>query len=225
MATATDSIHPSQVKDLRGRRFTHLVVIEPAPTKGVGARWVCRCDCGQLKIVAATHLVQETIKSCGCFRNQLIGHANSTHGATHTPEFKIWSGMLDRTTNPRGKAYARYGARGIGVSDQWRSFSTFIADMGLRPSAEHSLDRINNDASYSRENCRWATRLEQARNRNGNHRLDFHGENLTLVEWTARLGFTKNVLISRLRLGWTVERTLTTPLLRIRKSWRISPPA
>jgi hypothetical protein len=140
--------------------------------------------------------------------------AHATHGKTHSPEWNTWQGMKKRCSLVSRHDYHRYGGRGITVCDRWRdSFENFFADMGLRPSASHSLDRINNDGNYEPSNCRWATTNVQASNRSDNVTLTHGGVTLTLMEWSLRLGRDYSTIWRRLRKpGWTVEDALFKPL-------------
>lgn len=100
------------------------------------------------------------------------------------------------------------------MCDLWRrSFEAFIADVGNKPTPEHTLDRIDTNGDYEPANVRWATRKQQARNTRANHRLTFNGETLCLAEWAERMGFKYSTIVMRLKLGWTVEQALTAPLV------------
>lgn len=138
-----------------------------------------------------------------------------THGMTKTPEYEAWRSMKVRCSCPRKANYDRYGGRGISVCHEWEtSFEEFYKSMGLRPSPEHSLDRIDNDGNYTPDNCRWATREEQARNkrRSGSHMITYAGRTMYLAEWAREKGLSYNALHDRLvRYRWPIEKALTRP--------------
>lgn len=201
------------VKNLVGQCFGRLIVIAYAGMKCKGALWLCRCDCPEHgeKIVVSRHLTSGGCKSCGCLDREYKASLK-THGGTYTVEFKIWSGIRTRTTNPKYHGWARYGGRGIVMSPEWlNSFETFLADMGPRPAPGMTIERIDNDGPYSKENCKWATKKEQGRNKRNNIRIPFDGENLTLSEWTEKWGFRKNTIRNRLIEGWPMEKIRDTP--------------
>lgn len=158
--------------DLVGRRFDRLLVLVRAGNAENGkTRFSCQCECGREKIVSGEHLRRGLIKSCGCYRVEFgrkVGSSFSTHRMTDTPEYQVWANMKDRCSNKRNGSFDRYGGRGIEVCDRWLgSFENFLADMGKRPSPNHSLDRWpNNDGNYDPGNCRWATRSQQQKNKN-----------------------------------------------------------
>jgi len=124
--------------------------------------------------------------------------------------------MKTRCYNPHRAKYERYGGRKIGVCERWlgnSGFINFLKDMGTRPSKAHSIDRIDNNKGYSPSNCRWATNIEQSRNRSTTHHITFQGETRTISEWAAATGLNYDTLKSRLnQLGWDVEKALTTPI-------------
>ena len=141
------------------------------------------------------------------------GRFTKKHGLSGTRIHRIWNGMIYRCHNERSHSYVWYGARGIKVCDRWRySIHNFIADMG-EPPPNKTLDRIDNDGDYCPENCRWATHREQMLNTSKNHHITFAGKTMTLGEWAAHIGMSRNTLTSRIcQYHWSAERSLTTPV-------------
>lgn len=196
--------------DLVGQRFGKLVVVgrdtSPSGTKRKRVKWVCQCDCGNTSSVTSDNLKSGTTTSCGCakFTAKLI------HGMTGTPTYKAWDGMIQRCTNPNDAKYSDYGGRGISICDRWRVFSNFLEDMGVKPEG-YELERMDNNRGYNPENCKWATRKEQNRNKRNSRLLTLGDETLCVTEWADRVGINYNTIIERLGRGWSVEKALTTP--------------
>lgn len=128
--------------------------------------------------------------------------------SSRTTEWRSWWAMRSRCGDPKHKHYATYGGRGITVCDHWTRYENFIQDMGRKPTPRHTLDRIDGDAGYSPENCRWATRGEQSSNLRTNRRLTYNSETHSLAEWSRRSGIHPATIGARLRRGWSVERAL-----------------
>lgn len=159
---------------------------------------LCRCDCGNTTEVAISNLTRK-VTSCGC-RLREVNHspAKGTHLQSYTPEHKVWDSMLQRCLNPASQCYASYGGRGITVCDRWLKFENFIQDMGKRPSANHSIERVCNNEGYNPDNCKWATRSEQARNRRSSRFIAHEGQTKTLIEWSEVLQVPYEALRQRL---------------------------
>lgn len=173
------------------------------------------CHCGKSFISRTQKVISGETKGCGCQKGQWMKNAikngykpRLTHGMRDAKEYSTWSGMLTRCTNSKEKSYSRYGARGIKICERWKSFENFYADMGPRPSDEHSLDRIDNNADYSPENCRWATKKEQCRNRRSNHIIEYGGKSMLLCEWAEKTGIGRLIIYKRLKRGWPIEKAL-----------------
>jgi len=123
--------------------------------------------------------------------------------------------MKRRCYNPNTPYYHLYGGRNITVCGRWKdSFVNFLADMGPKPSPEHTIDRIDNDGNYEPDNCRWATKMEQSHNSRKARLITYNGETLCLREWARRLGIGHMALSTRLNRGWSLKKALTTPPIR-----------
>lgn len=137
------------------------------------------------------------------------------HGMCRTPIHRTWLGMISRCENPKNPAFPNYGGRGIKVCDRWKTFSNFLDDVGSPPDGL-SLDRIDNDAGYKPENCRWADRRTQARNLRGRRMLTANGQTKSLAEWSDETGISIRTLWQRLNKGWTDQEAVMTPIVRNR---------
>ena len=156
--------------DLNGKTFGRLTAIS-VTKKGIRNKraWVCQCECGSEVILQTSMLMSGHTRSCGCLHREEVGNMSRSHGLSQTPEYNVWMNMKARCSNPNNDHYKYYGGRGIRVCERWRtSFEDFLHDMGSKPAAKHSIDRMNNDGNYTKENCRWATANEQARNKGDN---------------------------------------------------------
>lgn len=198
--------------NISGHKYAQLTVVRKV-SGGKHAMWLCICTCGVHKQIDEYSLRSGRTRSCGCY-NREVSARRRTHGhacgGRITPTYNAWAGMIQRCTH---KGYSAYYDRGISVCSRWRKFACFLADMGERPSARHSLDRIDNDGNYCKTNCRWATKIEQMRNMRTSVHVEWRGERLTIAAWAERLRLRQDTLRARLRAGWNVACALTAPRL------------
>lgn len=207
--------------DLSGRSFGRLAVVALDGVDDVGGRWMCKCQCGSVKVVHGHLLRRGQVKSCGCLKREvgrqrvaemrLLPHPRLRHGESRlgreTAEWRTWHSIKQRCSPEVG--HPDYAGRGIRICEEWRtSYETFLAHVGRRPSQRHSIDRINVDGHYEPGNVRWATKKEQARNRRTSRFIVCGQERRTLAEWGELTGVKIETIRERLRRGWSVERAL-----------------
>jgi len=145
---------------------------------------------------------------------------NYSHGMRQSSEYHAWDSMKQRCFNPNSKRYLDWGGRGITVCDRWKnSFENFLADMGSKPTAKHSIDRIDNDGDYCPENCRWATKAEQENNKRNNRLITIGCVTLNIAQWTKEMGFGETIIFMRLRRGWSEYKAVMTPVKQYKKNF------
>lgn len=191
----------SRYENIAGQKFGMLTAAEPQyVSRGGQMYWLCLCDCGNSKTVRASHLKRGNVRSCGCMRASKIDKRLYT----------IYNGMKQRCNNPNSPSYPYYGGRGIKICDKWlKSFEVF-SEWAIHNgySKDLTLDRINNDGNYEPQNCRWATRLEQANNTRKCKKITCNGETHSENEWSRILGISQTTISSRLRKGSSAEEVL-----------------
>lgn len=202
--------------DLSDKDFGEWKVLEYAGNKSK-KYFKCQCSCGYIAIIEAAQLKNGRSTSCG-HNGSSYKHGNAQHGLS--PTYQSWKAMLSRCTNEKTLDFSHYGGRGIHVCERWlHSFETFLADMGERPSIKHTIERKDNDGHYAPENCIWATRLEQGRNKRNNVKAELHGKMYCIAE-LARMANLPHMTIKYriVTLGWSAEKAITTPTRKKKES-------
>ncbi len=212
--------------DLTGRTFGSLTilalgtVIRGEAEKGYSQgkpvlRWLAKCECGDQREYLVRDFLDRNRQSCGC----LSAHNGyNSEGIrldfewSKSAEYRAYLGMRQRCLNPKGKHYKNYGGRGIKISQRWlESFANFYEDMKTRPTPEHSLERLDVNGPYSKENCTWATWPEQMRNKRRTVRLTYQGRTQCLTDWAREIGINYISLSKRIKC-WGLEKALSTPI-------------
>lgn len=200
-------------KDLSKYKFTCLQPIKPVGTnKHNTTLWLCICDCGEEKIVTRAHLVQQDIKSCGCYMRRKSRETcikrNTSHGMSKSRVYNIWANMKARCNNKGRKDNPYYYDRGITYDPAWDSFEVFYKDMG-DPPHKHELDRIDSDKGYYKDNCRWASRSQQMRNIRRTKRYNVYGEQLSIRDMSELYNIKYTTIRSRINgLKWDVYKAI-----------------
>ena len=207
-----------RTRSLVGEKVFRWSVIEYVK----GGYYLCRCECGTVKKVYGSGLRKGKTLSCGCYNKEVAGKAVSTHRMTRTRTYRIWAAMKARCFRTGSCDYANYGGRGITVCDRWLKFENFLADMGECQEGK-SIDRIDNNGNYEPGNCRWATQVEQERNKRNNKILTHEGKSACISEWSDIVGIPQATISRRVRLGWSDCDALNVPVGATNKTWKLSP--
>ena len=197
-----------KLENLTGRVFTKLTVISRDTTSRETSKkephWKAICSCGKTVSVMGRLLKSGKTKSCGCLKKDVTKLIKTTHGKSNEPIYNVLAAMLARCRNSKDMYY---GARGIKVCSRWESFENFYADMGEKPKGL-TIDRIDTNGDYCKENCRWASRTEQARNTRRVRQILFEGEVRCLSEIAEMTNTNYNMLKARLSRGMTIDEAL-----------------
>lgn len=193
--------------------FGHLKFVREVQATKKSRIVECICQCGKYKTFHLGSLTSGSTISCGCRSLSNV----TTHGmrarGQFTPEYRCWLAMKDRCLNRNNKSWKYYGGRGITVCHEWATdFTAFLRDVGTRPGLKYSVDRWpNKDGNYEPGNVRWATHIQQVRNRRDNVLLELNGENKTMGEWADLRGVNRSLIRCRIDLGWPVDLAINTP--------------
>ena len=196
-----------------GDKFNRLTVIKEVEKKNKARFFLCKCDCGNEKMIRMVQLTNGQTKSCGCFKLEFLTNFNYRHGLSRTKIYHIWTSMKQRCFNEKSQSYHYYGECGITVCSQWKDFQIFekwAKENGYINGL--SLERKNVNKGYNPSNCKWIPRNEQANNTRSNILLTFKGKTQNVAQWAKELGFKSGVIGKRLKLNWSVEKALTTSI-------------
>ena len=210
----------SRLVDLTGRVFGRLTVLGYShttitPSGQKKPHWLCRCECGQEKAIKGCSLTNGTTRSCGCLKSEETRTRMTKHGHTSwkgppSRTYNTWRGMIARCSSPDNVAYKNYGGRGITVCQEWLNFEAFLTDMGERP-GECTLDRIDTNGNYCKENCRWVSPIQQGRNSRKNRLVTIGGATHCISEWCELLEISLGTVSYRLSSGWSAFEALVVP--------------
>lgn len=206
-------------KDITGERFGKLVAIKRSYKSNCGKwKWLCKCDCGNYKEIDIHNLLRKDktpTRTCGKCEKSKKNTKCYKHGMSKTRVYQCYKLMKNRCYNKHNKKYYLYGERGITVCDEWlgKNGSTNFINWALQNGYNDNLtlDRINNNLGYSPNNCRWATRKEQANNLRCNKRYTIDNKVYTMSQIADKFNINYKLLESRLRNGWSLEKAIYTP--------------
>lgn len=197
--------------DLTGQRFGTLVAIETKGKTKLGSyKWLCKCDCGNFKIIDGSSLRTGNTKSCGCATSEYKIKAITKIPNSNKRLVRIYHEIKDRCFNHKTKCYKNYGGRKITICNEWLNpkngiinFYNWAMKNGYKD--DLTIDRINNDGNYEPNNCRWVTRKEQQNNRRNNVYITYNGQTKTMKQWSEILNIKYNTIRRRIKEGFPKE--------------------
>lgn len=202
-----------------GKKFGRLTILALRPELKCSPLWkehcLVICACGNKKTVLLDSLISGATTSCGCYARERVSDANTKHGYTKIRPrlYRIWENMRSRCNYVGNTNYKNYGGRGIKVCEEWNNYEVFrgwALENGYTDNL--TIDRIDVNGNYCSDNCRWTTVKEQSRNKTVNHLLTLGGKTQCVSAWCEELKITESCLRKRLKLGWSVEKALLTPV-------------
>lgn len=207
-----------KIEDLKGKKFGFLTVIEFAYRDKKQTYWLCKCNCGNTKVIRGSHLKDGNTISCGCYtKNRMaqMNKANAKHGLSNTRLYRIYHGIIGRCLKPKTNGYKNYGNKGISVCNEWlkdfQNFYYWAINNGYKEGL--TIERIDLNKGYEPDNCKWVTPKEQARHTSQNKMITYKGKTRCVAEWAEFLKINYNTLQSRLgKYGWSVKKSFTTPV-------------
>lgn len=203
--------------DISGQRFGRLTVIKRAKNRGEATAWLCRCDCGNEKVIRTTSIKEGRTKSCGCFNHEVRVNQKIflVHGMSHDKQFTIWTNMKRRCSDRESKDYKNYGGRGITVCNEWMTLEGFWRDMKDGYEEGLTLDRIDVNGNYCKENCKWSTPIEQSNNRRSNVYFTAFGVTDTLANLCRIYHVKYKSIFARIRYQhMNIEDAIKIPFTR-----------
>lgn len=202
----------SKFIDLTGKKFNMLTVLELHDKENGIARWKCQCECGNISIVRGGNLKSGAVKSCGCMSSRV---RKKTHCESNTKLYRHWISMIYRCSNPKHFAYKWYGARGIKVCDEWKTYEGFkewVLKTKPKDYEDISVERVDVNGDYCPQNCIWIPLREQANNRRTCRYYTYNGKTQNLMQWCKEYNVNYKLVHDRIyKSGWSFEKAMFTP--------------